>query len=331
MTLATSLYAVFVAYPFVLGSRARESRDPYLTAIGGSVFFFFAARIALLQGGLSSIVGIVPVVEGIVLALLLRALLRIEPRGGRDLARLAIVAGSALAFATVAIPLQLEQQWITIGWALEGAALAWLYRRIPHRGLLYCGDRAAVGRLRPARAESRDLHLRAARHARVQLVSLRVSDLQRRDPRGGMVAVAHRRSPARRSATGPRRPRCCPPAGVILLFILLNIEIADFYATGPEITFRFGVTHRAGSDLHDRLADLRTGAAGGRDLPAQSAGPHGRRRADRDHDVQGVPLRHGIARRPVSQVASLVGLAISLSLVALALQKFVLQAPKEGS
>ena len=92
---------------------------------------------ALLQGGLSSIVGVVPVVEGVVLALLLRALLRIEPRGGAISARLALVAGSALAFATVAIPLQLQQQWITIGWALEGAALAWLYRRIPHRGLLY--------------------------------------------------------------------------------------------------------------------------------------------------------------------------------------------------
>ena len=29
---------------------------------------------------------------------------------------------------------------------------------------------------------------------------------------------------------------------MILLFLLLNIEIADYYATGPEITFRFGVT-----------------------------------------------------------------------------------------
>ena len=29
MTLATSLYAVFAVYPFVLGNRARESRDPY--------------------------------------------------------------------------------------------------------------------------------------------------------------------------------------------------------------------------------------------------------------------------------------------------------------
>jgi hypothetical protein len=81
MALATALYAVFALYPFVLGSRARESRDPYLTAIGGSVFYFFAARMALLQGGLSSVVGVVPVFEGAVLTLLLRALLSIEPKG----------------------------------------------------------------------------------------------------------------------------------------------------------------------------------------------------------------------------------------------------------
>ena len=71
-----------------------------------------------------------------VLALLLRQLLRQESAGSRDLGRLALVAGAALAFVTVAIPLQLNEQWITIGWALEGAALAWLYRRIAHRGLL---------------------------------------------------------------------------------------------------------------------------------------------------------------------------------------------------
>ncbi len=33
-----------------------------------------------------------------------------------------------------------------------------------------------------------------------------------------------------------------PAGGVILLFLLLNIEIADFYATGPTIMFRFGAT-----------------------------------------------------------------------------------------
>ena len=210
MALATSLYAVFAVYPFVLGNPG--ARIPRSVPHGD-----WRQRLLLLRGPDGAAAG--------------RAVLDRRHRPGRSRAsswpcccarcsassrkadatsrRLAIVAGSALAFATVAIPLQLEQQWITIGWALEGAALAWLYRRIPHRGLLYCGDGAAVGRLRPARAESRDLHLRAARHARLQLVSLRVSDLQRRDPCRRVVAVAHRRSAARRSATGPRRPRCC--------------------------------------------------------------------------------------------------------------------------
>ena len=84
-------------------------------------------------------IGIIPVVEGAVLAVMLRSLLSLESAGQRDLGRLALVAGAALAFVTVAIPLQLKQQWITIGWALEGAALAWVYQRIPHRGLLYSG------------------------------------------------------------------------------------------------------------------------------------------------------------------------------------------------
>ena len=32
----------------------------------------------------------------------------------------------------------------------------------------------------------------------------------------------------------------CRRARRILLFLLLNIEIADYYSTGPEILFRFG-------------------------------------------------------------------------------------------
>ena len=55
-----------------------------------------------------------------------------------------------------------------------------------------------------------------------------------------VVAVQDRR-PDRRAAAAARR-RCCRRAPSILLFLLLNIEIADFYATGPTIMFRFGVS-----------------------------------------------------------------------------------------
>ena len=38
--------------------------------------------------------------------------------------------GATTAFITLAIPLQLEREWITIAWALEGLALALLWRRL---------------------------------------------------------------------------------------------------------------------------------------------------------------------------------------------------------
>ena len=211
LAFALALYAVFAAYPFVLGRRARLSRDPYLTAIAGSVLFFFAGRYALLQGGFGPFVGAVPVVEGAVMALLLRELLRIEPAEERDLGRLALVAGTALAFATVAIPLQLNHQWITIGWALEGAALAWTVPAHPASRPALLVVRAAGRRLRPAGAQPDDLRLRAARlRACLQLVSLHVPDLRRGDVPGRLVVLADRRSHSPRRCRARRR--CCPPA-----------------------------------------------------------------------------------------------------------------------
>ena len=136
LALAGSLYAVFYAYALVAGPRHRDSREPWLVALGATAMAFFAGREAFEAGGLHAIIGVVPVVLGLLTAVLLRHLLRMESAGERDLTRLALVAGTALGLATVAIPLQLQHHWVTIGWALEGAALAWLFRRVPHRGLL---------------------------------------------------------------------------------------------------------------------------------------------------------------------------------------------------
>lgn len=55
------------------------------------------------------------------------------------LSQLAWLAGAGLFFATLIIPIQFDRQWITIGWALEGAALCWLFGRVPHPGLRNLG------------------------------------------------------------------------------------------------------------------------------------------------------------------------------------------------
>jgi uncharacterized membrane protein len=323
--LSFALYAIFVAYPFALGARARSERDPYLAAVLASAMFFFSARNAFLAGGFGSAIGIVPVVAGGVLALLLRELLRIEASGERDTGRLALVSGAALAFVTIAIPLQLRQHWVTIGWALEGAALAWLYRRIPHRGLLYFGNALLA-----------IVFVRLALNPEILLY----------EPRGAprifnwylytylICAVACFLAAWWLWKTSDqivgtlRSSRVLPAAGVILLFLLLNIEIADYYATGPTITFRFGAT--VSQDLTYTIGWLVFG------ILLLVAGVYLKNRHARMTAVSLIAvttlkcfvydLR---SLRGLYLVASLTGLALSLVLVTLVLQKFVLSKPKE--
>src|SRR3954471_6291681 len=321
LAFAAVLYAVFVAYPLVLAGRVRDRRAPYYTAVLGSLFFLFAGRSALVLGGLNAIVGAIPVVEGVVLAVILRGLLRSEPAGRRDLGRLAVVAGAALACATVAIPLQLNNQWITIGWALEGTALAWLYRRVPHKGLLYvtAGLFAVVFVrlvLNPAvfvyepRGAWRIFNWYLYAYATCAAAMFAGTWL--------LSKTDDRLIPAL-----PRLSAMVPAAAVVMLFLLLNIEVADYYATGPEIAFRFGVT--LAQDLTYTLAWLVFGMA------LLGAGIYWQTRAGR---VAAVVLIAVTASKAflydmgslggLYRVGSLVGLAASLALVAVALQKFVL-------
>jgi Predicted membrane protein (DUF2339) len=327
LTLGSTFYAVFIAYPIVLGQRARTERHPYVAAVLASAMFFFTARSALATGGYSNIVGVVPVIAGGMMAWLLRSLLRLEQPGQRDLARLALVAGAALGFATVVIPLQLRQQWITVGWALEGAALAWLYRRIPHRGLLWA-----------ASALLATVMVRLALNPMVLLY----------EPRGtlrifnwylytylicaiAMFAAGWWLSRTDESmAPLPRPSRWLPSCAVILLFLLLNIEIADYYAAGPSLMLRFGST--LSQDLTYTIGWLIFG------MLLLAAGIWLGIRAARIAAVALIALTtfkcflydlgslEGLYR-----VASFVGLALSLALVALALQKYVLARPKEAS
>jgi len=320
------LYAVFAAYPFVLGRRTQASRDPYFAAILASAMFLLVARTALERGGYSLYIGAVPVFEGAVLALLLRQLLRQEAAGSRDLGRLALVAGAALAFITVAIPLQLDEQWITIGWALEGAALAWLVTRVPHAGLRY----GAVGLL-------------AVVFVRL-VCNPEVFDYE---PRGAMrvfnwylytyaIAAAATMLAARwigRTVWGRGRaivPGLLYTSGAVMLFWLLNIEIADFYATGPEIAFRFGVS--VAQDLTYTIGWLMFG------LVALATGIITHSRITRIASLLLVAVTtvkcflydlrslDGLYR-----VSAFVGLGISLALVSVAMQKYVLKAesPRE--
>jgi uncharacterized membrane protein len=320
------VYLAYLCYPLLLGRRAGHSFEPYLAAVLASVPFFFQARHTIMAAGWEGYIGILPVVQAVLMAALLSRLLGIDPPERRALGRLALVAGAALAFITVAIPLQLEKEWITIGWALEGAALAWLFTRIPHRGLCYVsGSLLAVVFVRLALNPSvLEYAPRGALpiwnwYLYTYLVSAAALILA-----GRLFA----KTIGTRTKGWRRITSLLPAGGAILLFLLLNIEIADFYSTGERITFQLTAT--LAQDLTFTL---------GWALFAVVLLAVGIVAASRPSRIAALALLvatilkcflHDLGRLGgLYRVMSFVGLALCLALVAVALQKFVLSVRKE--
>jgi uncharacterized membrane protein len=314
-TFALVLYAIYVAYPLFLGARVKQALAPYLAAIMASVPFFFFTRDAMKDAGLGYMLGVLPVAQALVMLVLLVRLLRVEPPSQRLLTRLALVAATALAFVTVAIPLQLDKQWITIGWALEGAALVWLFRRIPHRGLLAW---AAA--------------LLAAAFVRL---TVNPAILAYHAPTGRAIlnwylytylvcAIAFFAAAQLAPKTYARAIAACRTAGTLLLFFLLNIEIADYFSTGPTLTFNF---------LSSSLAQDLTYTMGWATFAIAMlvAGIAVHARAARVAAIALLVVTifkcflHDLGRLGgLYRIASFLGLALALVMVSVLLQKFVL-------
>lgn len=312
---AGMIYVFFIAYPLLLGKRVRKSLYPHLAAVLAGVPFFFFARDAIRDAGYDYLIGILPVTQAVIMLALLWQLLRIEGAKERLLSRLALVAAAALAFITVAIPLQLEKQWITIGWGLEGAALVWLFTRIPHRGLLAwaAGLLAAVFVRLVFNPAVFGYH--PASHTPIvnwYLYTYLLCAV-------AFFVAAYFAPPGFKLA----RPLAAS-GGVILLFFLLNIEIADFYSTGPTLTFNFFSSSLA-QDLTYTIGWAIFAAAmlvGGLALRTRAA------------RIAAIALLlvtilkcalHDLWRLGgLYRIASLFGLAVSLFFVTILLQKYVL-------
>lgn len=323
---AVPIYLVFIAYPVLLGQRAKRSLSPFLAAVLASIPFFFLARDAMLDAGLEPVIGILPVFQALLLGELVFVLLRIERPGERYLGRLALVAGAALAFITVAIPLQLEKNWITIGWALEAAALSWLYRKVPHKGLLFAatGLFAAVFIRLAINPSVLEYHARSAIpiwnwYLYTYLIAAAALIA------GGRLLS---KTDDRFFPDYPRISKIVPGGGILLLFLLLNIEIADYYSVGEAVTFNFSAN--LAQDLTYTLAWAVFA------LGLLAIGIWIKSQAARIASLALLVVTifkcfiHDLSRLgELYRVGSFVGLGICLALVALALQKFVLSARKQ--
>ncbi|MCZ7637477.1 MAG: DUF2339 domain-containing protein [Verrucomicrobia bacterium] len=216
--------------------------------MSGPLHFFLVYRVVKLAWP-NEVMGLVPAAFAVPMLGALAYVWRRMPVTGEARTRLlAWFGGSALFFVTLIFPIQFEREWLTLGWALEGVALLWLFRRVPHPGLRGVG-----------------LALLAIAFVRLA-VNPAVFEYH---PRSGMrilnwflysygvvtvclLAGARLLAPPRHRVDGVDvRPLLYTLAGV-LAFWLLNIEIADWFSTGTALTFNFSAS--LGQDMTYSLA-----------------------------------------------------------------------------
>ncbi|MCU0242636.1 MAG: DUF2339 domain-containing protein, partial [Vicinamibacteria bacterium] len=146
LPITLAFYLLFLALPFLIPEPAAarlyvQSAPWWTSALAGPAFFIVLYRIYAAAWGKATI-GLLPLAMAALSVLALAGISRIfvvRPNAPRSAALrlryLALFAALALGFVAVAIPVQLDRQWMTIGWALEAAAVCWLYGRLPHGGL----------------------------------------------------------------------------------------------------------------------------------------------------------------------------------------------------
>jgi uncharacterized membrane protein len=138
LPLQMTAVVLFTAWPIWAGPGFRGERFAwYASALAAPAWFLSLQRLFVLGFGDSFICALPLSLAAISLAALSEARQRFSDADPLRLSVIVWFSAIALGFVSVAIPLQLEKEWITIGWALEVLGLALLWRRLDHPGLKY--------------------------------------------------------------------------------------------------------------------------------------------------------------------------------------------------
>lgn len=229
-------HAVLSAFPFVFQRDYQSRHLPWaVAALAGPSQFalvYWLVRTAFPN----PVMGLLPAVFAVPALLGLYRLLKTLPADApHRLAQLAWSGGVALFFITLIFPIQFDKQWITLAWALEGAALCWLFHRVPHPGLRLVG----LGLLLTAFARLALNPAVLSYHERAGTPVLNWYLYAYATVAMSLFAAARLLAPPRHVVAGTHVPPVLQTLGTVLTFLLVNIEIADFFSTGPALTFEF--------------------------------------------------------------------------------------------
>jgi hypothetical protein len=238
----------FTVWPAVTAGAFRGSRAGWWGAALAGPFWFVALKAAFVDRFGDGAVGVLPVALGAVaFATVLWVKPRLEDEPGTLRTALVWYLAVALSMVSVAIPLQLENEWVTIGWALNGLAILALWLRFDHPGLKAFGLAllgAATLRL-IANPEVLRYHVRAATPvlgwlSYTYLVPAAALVLSHRILRPREVERLRPWEERFYPGNRPFGAAACGLAAVAVVFAWINLAIADVFATGAnlELTFR---------------------------------------------------------------------------------------------
>lgn len=133
-------YLLFLVAPFILRAEGTAPKGHWISSALSGVGHFGLVYAYVDQTYDWRWMGLLPVIFAFITLICLRRLwMQYPPETERNRSILVWFGGVACLFVTLIFPIQLHHEWLTIGWALEGTALIWLYRHIPHRGLIGWG------------------------------------------------------------------------------------------------------------------------------------------------------------------------------------------------
>ena len=231
-------YALFMIFPFIFHRKFASKTVPWAAAaLAGPLHFYLVYD--LIRSAYPSVVpGLVPAAFGLPALLGLSIVLkRTPPMNAAWNAQLALFGGVTLFFITLIFPIEFERQWITVGWALEGAALCWLFRRVPHPGLRLAGVvLLAVVFVRLALNPAVLTY-----HPRAAFPILNWYLYTYGIATACMFAAARLLAPPLNLVLGGNVRPLLYTLGAVLAFLIVNIEIADYFSTpgADALTFQF--------------------------------------------------------------------------------------------
>ncbi len=231
-------YAVFSIFPFIFHRKFAAKTVPWAAAALAGPLHFYLVYELICNAYPGAVPGLVPAAFAVPPLLGLFVLLKGTPftNPARN-AQVALFGGATLFFITLIFPIEFDRQWITVGWALEGAALCWLFRRVPHPGLRLAGVALLIVvfarlALNPAVLS---YHPRAAFPIfNWYLYTYGIAAVC-------LFAAARLLAPPHHRVLGHNARPLLYTLGTVLAFLIVNIEIADYFSTpgAAALTFQF--------------------------------------------------------------------------------------------